>query len=1029
MDETNIAGYVSNSPKRTSTASSTSSSLPVWESMHEELSRVAGPWLSDLARWYEADWLLALQGGQRPSAVHVLEVLSPEKRETVGAALSSIDSRYASILEEMDRPTVRDLDAETIALPVRAPEDLPPTLAPGEVRQLDETIHLTQGATANEQTLDPANPRTLDFSHNAEVPKSLDFSVGLKSRSRDAESHKEVLPSISGYRIERVLGRGGMGVVYLANQLGIDRPVALKMILGGNFASNAVVQRFKAEARAVGKLQHENIVRIYDSGWHGNTPYFSLEFIDGSSLSEKISGKPLEPLEATALAIAIGNALDFAHAAGIIHRDLKPANVLLTKDGVPKLSDFGLAKLENEQNEYSRTGDIVGTPGYMAPEQARGESSVGAPADVYGLGAILYCMLSGRPPFMAAKASDTLIQLLTMEPIAVAQLQPGVPRDLETICMKCLEKSPEKRYASAAEVVADLQRYQNGEPINARPVTKVERAWRWAKRKPVVAGLSAVAATLGAVLMIGGPVVALVIDGQKRDIVTAKKAADDSAQVAIAARELADKNAAAALAAKADADLNAKAALAAKSESEANATLAKANAEEAAKNAAAAQDQQKQAIDALKSLVFEVQRELKDRPRLQSLRKGLLDVARDGLKRMEASGADSTARNIISASIHRRLGDIQLEIGSADAAVKEYAKCLAILEELKVAGTLKGARHNMSTIYDLLAQASRKAGKFDAAENYWKLALDERRAWLVESNNNADVLQNVAATLGDLAVLSREQGKLPAARAYLEENLTYRNEYVKQKPGMLDPQVQLMGTQRELALLRFAEGDAEQGRNEMRKVVAEFDAFANRNQDSQAANWNALIFKADLAGQLLYAREHDEALQLYTEVSEKQQKMVDEDPEKLQFREGLAVTLYGLATTLHRKGKDAESQSVYARALAELERVLENDPENLPRLITAALYNARVRNYDAARKIIEPYMSAELDAGIVFVVACVYAQLSNSKSESHADVPTAIKLLDRAIANGFNRPIDLQRDPDLDPLREEETFKMLLSTN
>ena len=1017
-----------NAPKGSSSSLS-GASLPVWESMREELKRTGGQWLSDLARWYEADWLLALQGGEKPSAVHVLQVLAPEKRESVGATLSSIDSRYTQLLKEMDRATVRDNVDETIALPSRSTEDLPPTLAPGDRPQLDETIHLTQGPTANDRTLDlPGDLRTYDFSQGINVPKSLDFSVGTKGSKDKKEEGKESLPKISGYRVDRVLGRGGMGVVYLAHQLGVDRPVALKMILGGNFVSQAVVERFKAEARAVGRLQHENIVRIYESGWHGHTPYFSLEFIDGVSLSEKIAGKPLEPQEAASFAVCIGRALEYAHSAGIVHRDLKPANVLLTKDGVPKLSDFGLAKLENEQNDYSRTGDIVGTPGYMAPEQARGESSVAAPADVYGLGAILYCMLSGRPPFMAAKASDTLIQLLTKEPIAVAQLQPGVPRDLETICMKCLEKSPEKRYSSAAEMVADLQRFLNGEPIAARPVTKVERVWRWAKRKPMVASLSAIAATLGAVLMIGGPVVALVIDGQKRDIITAKKDAEDNANAALAAKELAVQNEADAIAAKAEAEENAVLARRAQVESEANAKLAKDNEEQAAKNAAAAQDQQKQAIDALKSLVFEVQRELKDRPRLQSLRKGLLDVARDGLKRMEASGADSTARNIISASIHRRLGDIQFEIGSSDAAIKEYANCLAILKELNAAGTLKGARHNMSTIYDLLGQASRKAGKLDDAEKYWQLSLEERRAWLVESKNNADVLQNVAATLGQLAILSREQGKLSDARKYLEENLTYRKEYVAQKPGQLDPQSQLLGTRRELALLRFAEGDADQGRDEMQRVVSEYEALASTNRDSQAANWNALIFKADLAMQLLYARQHDEALRLYSEVVEKQQKMVDEDPEKLQFREGLANTLYGLATVQQRKGAEPESLANYARALKELERVLESDPENLPRLVTAALFNARVRNYEAATKIVASLAPNELDAGIVFVVACVYSQLSTDKRTNSVDAKgQAIKMLDLALANGFDRPMDLQRDPDLDPLREEEKFKLLLS--
>ncbi len=1010
-----------------------SSSLhPVWESMREELSRSGGQWLSDLARWYEADWLVALRGGPKPAPQNILQVLAPEKRVLVESVLSSIDVRYSEIIEEMNRVTVPNYDAPTAIVPSRQPEELPPTISPDQPRPaMDETIHLTQGATATDMPQDLTLghvERTMDFSHGIPNPQTLDFSVGEKiarpkSTSAPSSDMSTAIPNIAGYRIDRILGRGGMGVVYLGHQLGIERPVAIKMIIGGNFAAAATIERFKAEARAVGKLNHEHIVRIYDSGWHEGMPYFSLEYVEGTNLSEKINGQPLDPVESARFAAHLAGALDYAHNAGIVHRDLKPANVLLSSTGVPKLTDFGLAKLEDEQNAYSQTGDVVGTPGYMAPEQALGDDSVGAAADVYGLGAILYCMLSGRPPFMAAKASDTLIQLLSNDPIPVAKLQPSIPRDLETICMKCLEKEPTKRYGSAKLLHDELQRFIQGEPILARPISQVERGWRWAKRKPMVAGLSATAAALGAVLMIGGPVVAFVIDGQKRDISSAKQLAEDNAEKATVAQKEAEANA---LLAKAN-----------EQEAEQNAQQAEENAKQAAANEKIAQEQQRNAIDALKSLVFEVQRELKDRPRLQSLRQQLLDVASDGLKRIDSSNATAPARNIIMASIYRRLGDIHFEIGSADAAVAEYKKCLEVLESLKSAGNLPGARHNMSTIYDLLGDSSRRASKYSDAEKYWQLSLAERRAWLVESNNNLDVLQNVASVLGKLVILSREQGNLVAARTYLEETLKYREEYLKQRPGQFDPQDQLLGTQRELALLRFYEGDEAAGAEEMKKVIAKYDELANLNRDSQAVQWNSALFKSDLATQLLYARQLDESVKLFEAAIKIQQRMVDEDPEKLQFRQGLAGSLYGLATAYNRRGDREKSLAVYAQALKLAEEVLEHDPENLSRLIRVALFRARAQKIAEAREIVEPITGAGLEPTTLYDLAGVYAQLSmvgetaavdeKDSIQARSARETAIKLLRDAKAAGFDRPMDLQRDPDLDPLRSEEAFQMLLT--
>jgi serine/threonine protein kinase len=298
-----------------------------------------------------------------------------------------------------------------------------------------------------------------------------------------------------GYELLGTLGRGGMAVVYKARQRSLNRLVALKMIPAGARAGPDELARFRTEAEAVAGLQHPNIVQIYEVGEHGGCPYFSLEFVDGGSLDAKLAGAPQPPPAAARLAETVARAVHYAHGKGVVHRDLKPANVLLTADGVPKVTDFGLAKRlagpgPGPDGERTQTGVILGTPSYMAPEQAEGRpGDVGAPADVYALGALLYELLTGRPPFRGPSPLETLRQVRFEEPVAPGRLQPGVPRDLETICLKCLRKEPEKRYPDAEALAEDLRRFLAREPIRARPTPRWERALKWARRRPAAAAL------------------------------------------------------------------------------------------------------------------------------------------------------------------------------------------------------------------------------------------------------------------------------------------------------------------------------------------------------------------------------------------------------------------------------------------------------------------------------------------------------------------------------------------------------------
>ena len=314
----------------------------------------------------------------------------------------------------------------------------------------------------------------------------LEEAAGLRARGRAS------LPVVPGFEILEELGRGGMGVVYKARQLNLNRLVALKMVLAGAHAGPVALARFHNEAQAVASLKHPDIVQIHDVGRAGGLPYLCLEFIDGGSLTPPIEGRPQDCRQAASTIHILARAIHAAHVQGIVHRDLKPANILLTADGRPKITDFGLAKRLGDDTAQTRSGIVVGTPDYMAPEQASGQAGDADPSvDQHALGAILYELLTGRPPFRGSTSSDTIAQVCTQEPVPPSRLNPNVPRDLETICLKCLQKEPHRRYADADALADDLDRFLDGRPVLARRISAVERLGRRFRRNPCVAGLLA----------------------------------------------------------------------------------------------------------------------------------------------------------------------------------------------------------------------------------------------------------------------------------------------------------------------------------------------------------------------------------------------------------------------------------------------------------------------------------------------------------------------------------------------------------
>ncbi len=474
----------------------------------------------------------------------------------------------------------------------------------------------------------PLSTHTVD--HVGDPKHTMDYHGVASSTNVDDAADKIIVP---GYQILGTLGRGGMGVVYLARQMGLNRLVALKMILGNQHAGSELLARFRAEAEAVAKLKHPNIVQIFDIGELDGCPYFSLEYVEGGNLAAKFNATPQVPAQAAELVSIVANAIQAAHESGVIHRDLKPGNILLTTSGQPKVADFGLAKQIEVQSSQTVSGSILGTPSYMAPEQADGRNrDVGPRADVYALGAILYEALTGRPPFRGATMLETLEQVRTQEPVSPTSLQPKTPRDLETICLKCLQKEPAKRYESAAALGDDLRRFLAHEPIHARSVTVWERMDRWRCRNRLVAALIVTCAAT----LIGGLIVttALAILASNR----AERIAAINAELVTTTKE--------------------------------------------------SEDRGELALKTLEAVIKDIQTELANVPNAQKLRGRLLRKAKEGLDQLDdklrtQKRADrSTALALLSmAEVFRQVGD-GADLKGPAAASKLFEQAITAFERL-----------------------------------------------------------------------------------------------------------------------------------------------------------------------------------------------------------------------------------------------------------------------------------------------------------------------------------------------------------
>ena len=383
----------------------------------------------------------------------------------------------------------------------------------GTISRLLSKVSTEDGTTSSvrESWVPPPPDRPLPDEGAREPFGPLEAMLGTEepAASGRLDSPGERVPAPPGFVLLAECGRGAMGLVYLAEQVGLGRRVALKFLKPELATSDQERARFRTEANALARLQHPNIVQVFDCGTHEGRAYIVQEYVAGGNLEEKLAGKPQPAIAAAQLVATLARAVAHAHAQKIIHRDLKPSNTLLTEEGIPKISDFGLARQidAGADSGQTRSGVILGSPSYMAPEQAIGKNSAVGPAvDVYALGAILYEIVTGRPPFLGASVIETLEAVRQLDPVPPRQLQSALPRDLETICLKCLAKSPGRRYLSAAALAEDLDRFARGQPILARPASALERLTKWVRRHPATAASLAVASMAAMGLLVGGVV-------------------------------------------------------------------------------------------------------------------------------------------------------------------------------------------------------------------------------------------------------------------------------------------------------------------------------------------------------------------------------------------------------------------------------------------------------------------------------------------------------------------------------------------
>ncbi len=792
----------------------------------------------------------------------------------------------------------------------------------------------------------------------------------------ESEAAREIpLGSLpSEYELLGILGQGGMGVVYKARHRPLRRVVAIKMILAGAHASPEILRRFQQEAEASAQLSHPNIVSVYEVGQHHGLPYFSMEFIDGKSLSAHLRESSLTSHRAAELLLQMCAAVHYSHEQGILHRDLKPQNIMLTTEGIAKVADFGLAKrLSDDDPQYTRTGDILGTPGYMAPEQARGSREVGPTADVYALGAILYCMLTGRAPFVSPTTFETLRQIINQEPVAPSRLQPKIDRDLETICLKCLEKDPVKRYSSAEALSEELQKVLEGKPIKARPTTQLDRSWKWCKRNPGLATLYAIVSTLLACLLLGGLTAAVVINERKH------------------AEQLAK--------------------------------------EEALANAELAENQAHVAQDTTRAVLYQTREFFDERPELNPLREKVLDKILSEIHRVHDRFYGESTNDIFRASAISQLGMIYLEAERPEQALKMLLEAEQSLQQLDKLGTVSRADVSAMRLTFAIADAHRALHHFDDAERRYLQNLEQRQTYFEKNPqfNQSTQEQSLAEVYGRLGKLYLVMGKSRQAEDYIAKSVAARRTGLEQAPHSREAMGELAGTLTVLGQLYQRQGKLDLMRGAQNESLVLTMKLAESNKNSFTI-YNLVLKQKQLAEQELTAGALVEAESLLIAAIKSLEKLRAEKFEAGNVLDQLAYCYY-LRALLSRAQQRDSSDNFNTAIAFQKEIVQQSSTVDRQGLLLKLLSRGGPLEeaLSLANKLASQEKSLMATGYATLGLGFISARLAEDPIRQQELQTKAIALAKRLIELGWD-DIDALRstDPDFAPLQRLPAFQQML---
>jgi tRNA A-37 threonylcarbamoyl transferase component Bud32/tetratricopeptide (TPR) repeat protein len=1004
-----------------------------------------------------------------------------KKTVRVGSKPPESNTPDATFIASPDAPnTVSGAAGETLIGPSEpvSPAELredsqqtrPPQVLTGSGSLSAETlvgqVHLTPGkpevvdsAGLKAAGIDAGSQPTFISSEFVEIPSGT--TVIRPEAKKDSEDYFETVTDeldsktgkpvrglvVGDYQIVSELGRGGMGVVYKARHRKLNRLVALKMILSGRHTSNDSLERFIAEARAVAKLQHPGIVQIFDIGEHDGLPYFSLEFVEGKDLQKDLNGLPRAPRRCAEMVEQLAVAMQYAHDHRILHRDLKPANILLDKDGRPKISDFGLAKVvDDEGSGATSDGTIMGSPSYMPPEQARGQQkAITAKSDVYSLGAILYQMLTARPPFVSERPLDTVMQVINNDPVMPRNLQPDVPVDLETICMKSLQKDPSARYGSCAELAADLRRFINGEPILARPVSRLERVWRWCKRNPKVAvpsGLAGVFIFLTAVISSwawNASAAAAVLIAKERDNVKEQRdEAERQKGIAIANEAKAQQE-------KEEADRQRILASEAKLQAEKNEELART-----------------QAILALKNIQFivtDIDDQLAKQPGMSELRIEMLKMLEkkwDDLDVQLTGGIRGTAIATLM-TVRFKIAEAWISLGKLAEADATLAK---IYEQGKQRivdqGRIDATRSNLAQICLKWAPVrQRLTGNPLEGERLLDEALvllrdiiahplDDPKATL-PGPAKWEIASTLQGTLQQLASARKKRGSLDAASAVFTEaekvsedilaDIERKSDWVLKLPDGRLPLIKSF-FQQNVDLCRTGRANVLCSLGKVDESIPVYQAVIQSRRAAVEANPTDRNAKDQLALQLrnfgqymLRCGKIEEGAASLAEAAQIAESLYNEDSKNAFAKRNAGYGFYYLGTARDLQGHADEALALFERARV-VRTELQATSKDTSSKVDLMLAEARLGNLEAAKVLIDDLSTTEAkNPDLRLDIARALAQLSRrAEGDAKNDLTTqAFAALDRCVADGLIDPFPVANEVDLIPLRDDDRFRAIVA--